>query len=145
MIVVFILSALWWIRGLWKLPDGKDWLRGLLGLVLMGVAILSKTLIQFSVDGQGCAPSLLFAWGQTMVEVMKINLLLQKVSCVGVLHAPDPATGHHQPTPPPKTPGHPWQVRLSLLSGHSSFYLGLGAHKSLFVPSKSLFPQPCVK
>ena len=29
-IVVFILSALWWrrIRGLWKLPDGKDWLRG---------------------------------------------------------------------------------------------------------------------
>ena len=26
-IVVFILSALWWIRirGLWKLPDGRDW------------------------------------------------------------------------------------------------------------------------
>ena len=29
-IVVFILSALWWIkiRGLWKLPDGRDWLWG---------------------------------------------------------------------------------------------------------------------
>ena len=29
-IVVFILSALWWmrIRGLRKLPDGRDWLRG---------------------------------------------------------------------------------------------------------------------
>ena len=26
----FILSSLWWIRikGLWKFPDGKDWLRG---------------------------------------------------------------------------------------------------------------------
>ena len=29
-IVVFILSAFWWvrIRGLWKLPNGIDWLRG---------------------------------------------------------------------------------------------------------------------
>ena len=60
--MVFILSALWWrrIRGLWKLPDGRDWLRGKLGLVLMGGAMLSKSLIQFSVDGWGCVPSLLF-------------------------------------------------------------------------------------
>ena len=29
-----------------------------LGLVLMGGAMLSKSLIQFSVDGQGCVPSL---------------------------------------------------------------------------------------
>ena len=59
--MVFILSALWWrrIRGLWKLPDGRDWLRGKLGLLLMGGAMLSKSLIQFSVDGQGCAPFLL--------------------------------------------------------------------------------------
>ena len=28
--------------------------------VLMGRAMLSKSLIQFSVDGQGCVPSLLF-------------------------------------------------------------------------------------
>ena len=57
-IVVFILSALWWIRirSLWKLPDGRDWLWGKLGLILMGEAILSKCLIQFSVDGQGCVP-----------------------------------------------------------------------------------------
>ena len=33
---------------------------GKLGLVLMGKAMLSKSLIQFSVDGQGCVPSLLF-------------------------------------------------------------------------------------
>ena len=31
-----------------------------LGLVLMGRAMLSKSLIQISVDGQGCVPSLLF-------------------------------------------------------------------------------------
>ena len=46
--------------GLWKLPDGRDRLRGKLGLVLIGGAMLSKSLIQFSADGQSCAPSLLF-------------------------------------------------------------------------------------
>ena len=33
---------------------------------------------------------------------------------------------------------------VSLLWGHCSFFLGFGAHKGLFVPSKSLFPQSCV-
>ena len=43
-IVIFILSTLWWrkIRGSWKLPDGKDWLWGNLGLALMGGAMLSS-------------------------------------------------------------------------------------------------------
>ena len=36
------------------------------------------------------------------------------------------------------------QVWLSLLWGHCSFLLGPGAHRVLFVPSKSLFPQSCV-
>ena len=34
-----------------------------LGLVLMGAAMLHKSLIQFSVEGQGCVPSLLFDLG----------------------------------------------------------------------------------
>ena len=51
--------------GSWKLSDAGDWLRGKLGLALMGNAMLSKSLIQFSADG--CVPSLLFTWGQTMV------------------------------------------------------------------------------
>ena len=34
------------------------------------------------------------------------------------------------------------QVWVSLLWGHCSFLLGSGAHKFLFVPSKSLFPSP---
>ena len=35
--------------------------------VLFWWAMLSKSLIQFSVDGWSCVPSLLFTWGQTMV------------------------------------------------------------------------------
>ena len=60
--MVFTLSALWWTRisSLWKLPDGREWLKGKLGLVLMGGAIHYKSLIQFSIDVQGCVPSLLF-------------------------------------------------------------------------------------
>ena len=48
------------VRDLWKLPDGRDWLRGKLALFLMRWAMLSKSLIQFSIDGWGCVPSLLF-------------------------------------------------------------------------------------
>ena len=36
------------------------------------------------------------------------------------------------------------QVWVSHLWSHCSFFLGPGAHKVLFVPSKSLFPQSCV-
>ena len=36
------------------------------------------------------------------------------------------------------------QVWVSLLWGQYSFILGSGAHKLLFVPSKSLCPQSCV-
>ena len=82
--MVFILSALWWrsIRGLWKLPDGREWLRGKLGLFLMGGAMLSKSLIQFSVDGQGCVPSLLFDPRPNYGVGNEDNdNLLQKVPC----------------------------------------------------------------
>ena len=55
--------------------------------------------------------------------------------------------GHHQPTTDPRlywrlleTLGKVW---VSALWGHCSFLLGPGAHKVLFVPSKSLFPQSC--
>ena len=34
--------------------------------------------------------------------------------------------------------------QVSLLLSHCSFLLGPGAHKVLFVPSKSLFSQSCV-
>ena len=70
--------------------------------------MLSKTLIQFSVDGRGYVPSLLFTWGLTMVEVMKIMVTSFKRShaCTATLPAPNPAAGHRRPTPLPETPGH---------------------------------------
>ena len=39
------------IASLCKLPDGREWLWGNLGLVLVGKVMISKSLIQFSADG----------------------------------------------------------------------------------------------
>ena len=74
----------------------------------MGRAIFSKSLIQFSADGWGCIPSLLFTWDQTIVEVMKIMVTYFKRSHAGTATfiVPNPASGHRRPTPPPATPGH---------------------------------------
>ena len=108
--MVFSLSALWWrrIRTFWKLPDGRDWPRGKLGFVLMGRAMLSKSLIQFSIDGWSCVPYHIFTWGQTMVEVMKIKVTSFKRShaCAATLSVPNPVAGHLWPTPPLETPRH---------------------------------------
>ena len=70
--------------------------------------MLSKSLIQFSIDGQGCIPSLLLTWDQTMVEEMKIMVTSFKRSHAdtATLSAPDPAAGHCQPTHLLVTPGH---------------------------------------
>ena len=70
--------------------------------------MLNKSLIQFSVDEWSCVPSLLFTWGQTMVDVMKIvaTSFKRPHACTATLSAPNPAAGHHQPTSPLETPGH---------------------------------------
>ena len=44
----------------------------------MGGAMINKALIQFSVVGWSCSPSLLFTCDQTMVEVMKIMVTSSK-------------------------------------------------------------------
>ena len=55
-------------------------MRGKLGLVLKGRAMLSKSLIQFSVDGRGCVPSLLFDLRPNYSRGNKDNVnLLQEV------------------------------------------------------------------
>ena len=53
--------------------------------------MLSKSFIQFSVDGWSCVPSLLFTWGQTMVEVMNLMVTSFKRShaCTATLNAPN--------------------------------------------------------
>ena len=109
------------------IPEGRDWLKGKLSRVLMGGAIPSKFLIQFSVNRLGCVPSLLF----DLSNEGNCNLI-QKVSC-----SPGPM-------PPPETPGHSWaslsQSPLgSLLLSPGSWYT-----QGFFVPSKSLFCQSCV-
>ena len=76
----------------------------------MGVAMLSKSLIQCSVDGWGFVPLCWLTRGLTMVKVMKIIVTSFKRfhACTSALSAPSPAAGHHQPTPLPETPGHSW-------------------------------------
>ena len=91
--------------------------------------------------------------GQTMVEVMKIMITsFKKImitsskkfhACTAKLSAPNPAAGHCGPTPPPETPRHSQASLAQSLMGTLFFLWGPGVHKVLFVPSKSLFPQPC--
>ena len=108
--MIFSPSALWWgrIRGLWKLPDGRDWLSGKLGLVLMGGVMLSESLIQFSVDGLGCVPSLLIDLRPNYGGGNEDNgNLLQKVPCLqGCTQCPQSWSRPPQPPPPPETPEH---------------------------------------
>ena len=120
-----------------------DW-EGKLGLVLMGRAMLSKCLIPFSIDGWGCIPFLLFTWGQTMVEVMKIMVTSFKRSqaCTTILNASDPAAGHHRLTPPPETPRHSWQVWVSLLWVTAPFSW-VSVHKLLLCPLRVRSPVLC--
>ena len=121
-------------------------MEGILGLLLMGRSVLSKSLTQFSVDGQGYVPSLLFDLRPNYSGGNEDNVdLLQKVPCTHCsLGAPSPAAGHQQPAPPLRLLDTHGQVWVSLLWGHCSFHWSPSAHKVLFVPSKSLFPLPYV-
>ena len=101
--------------------------------------MLSRSLIQFSVEGRGCVPSLYLTCSQTMVEAMGTSF---QRSHDALLHSVPPTA--QQATTDPRlhqrlldTHGQVW---VSLLWG-CSFLLGPGAHKFLFVPSQSRFPQ----
>ena len=130
-----LMEVSWW---------GGDWLRWKLGLVLVGGAILSKSLIQFSLDGWGCIPSLLFIWGQTMVEVRKIMVTSFKWShaSTATLSAPSPAAGHRPPMPPPETPEHSRaSLGQSLMRSLLLSLRSLCTHGCLY-PPKVCFPRP---
>ena len=60
--------------------------------------------------GVAVFPPSCLTWGQTMGEVMKIMVTSFKRAHAhtATLSAPDPAAGHHQPTPPLESPGHSW-------------------------------------
>ena len=83
-----------------------------------------------------------------MVEVMEImaTSFRRSHARTAALNAPNPVAGHHQPTPPPETPGHSQASLGQSLVG--SLLLSPGSWCTqgcfFFVPSKNLFPQFCV-
>ena len=136
--LVFLEAFSWWLR----LTEGK------LGLVLMGRTMLSKSLIQFSIEGRGCVPSLLFALRHYGGGNKDNGNLLQK------------APGTHCHTQWPWSCSRPLPTHASArdswtLTGKSGSvscevtapfsWVLVGTSFFLFVPSKSLFPQPCVQ
>ena len=79
-----------------------------LNVVLVGRAMLSKSLIQFSVDGQGYVPSLLCDLRPSYSGGTEDNGTSFKRSHAdtATLSAPNPAAGHHRPMPLLVTSGH---------------------------------------
>ena len=120
--------------------------RGKLGLVLMSGAMLSKSLIQYSVDGWGCVPSLFFDMRLNCGGGNEDNgVLLQKVPGMHCHpQCPQPCSRPPSTHASVRAPGHSRASLVSLWWGHCSFLLGPGVHKVLFVPSQGLFPQSCV-
>ena len=72
--------------------------------------MLSKSLIQFSIDGWGCVPALLFDLRPNYSGDNEDNGdLLQKVQAgTAALSAPNPAAGHCRPMPLLETLRHSW-------------------------------------
>ena len=70
--------------------------------------MLSKSLIQVSLGGWGCVPSLLFDLQSNYGGGNEDNgdLLARSSACTTALNTPNPATGRCQPMPLLETPGH---------------------------------------
>ena len=131
-----LMEASWWER----LTVGET------GSCSDGHAVLSKCLIQFSVDGWGCIPSLLFTWTQTVVEVMKIMVtsFRRPHACTPCIQCPQPCSRPprtHASAGDSQTPTGKSRAVSLLLWGHCSFLLRPGAQVSV-VPSENLFPSP---
>ena len=80
-----------------------------------------------------------------MMEVMKIMATSFKTShvCTAALTAPNPASGHHQPTPPPETPGHSWASLGQSLVGSLLLSPGSWCTKFCLCPPRVYFPVLC--
>ena len=80
-----------------------------------------------------------------MVGVMTIMAMSFKgtYALTVVFSAPDPTTGHCQPTPLLEAPRHSQPSLSQSLVGTKLLSPGSWCTQGLFVPSKSLFPQSC--
>ena len=107
--------------------------------------MLSKSLIQFSVDGWRCGPSLWFTWGQTMVEVMKIMVTSFKRSHAGTatLSVPNLVAGYHWPMPLLETPGHSQASLGQSLVGSLFLSPGSWCTRLSLCPPRVYFPIMC--
>ena len=153
---LLLLSALWWrrLRGLCQLPDRRDWWWEKWGLALVDRALLNKanSIICWWVGlcslpdsrlarddpvlgSTGCMVGLTSKRAYTMGDLL--NLLLPVPHPCG-----EPLPTQASTEEPPTLTRKFW---FSLLWGHCSFPLGLGACKISFVPSKTgvSFPQSC--
>ena len=124
---------------------------GKLGLALVGRAMLSESLIQFSIAGWGCVSSLLFDLRPSCGRGSKIVGTSFQRSCArtAVFSAPDPAAGHCPPLSLLETPGlsqgsltQPLAGRLLLFPGSWCTQV-LCVHKSQEQTAKSLFLKSC--
>ena len=103
--------------------------------------MLSKSLIQFSVDGRGSVPSLLFDLKPNYGGGNENNSTSFRRShaCTAALSAPNPAAGHHDPRLCRDSWTLPGKSGSVSCKGPCSFLLGPGAHKVLFEPSEHLW------
>ena len=111
----------------------------------MGGAMLSKPLIQFSVDGPGCVPSLIFRLRPNYGGGDEGNgNLLQKVPCTHCYTQFSLCCG--RPLPTHTSSGDSWTLTGksgSVSCGVTAPFSWVLVHKVLFVPSKSVSPVLC--
>ena len=130
-----LMEASWWER----LTEGET------GSSSDGWGHAKQIFNPISVDGWSCVSSLLFYWGQTMVEVMKIMATSFKWSHAVLLHLLLPTL--QQATADPPSAGDSWT--LPGKSGSVSF--GVTAPFSCVLvhtrfclcPPRVYFPVPC--
>ena len=142
-------SALWWmrLRGLCKLPDGRDCQQEKMCLALLGRALLSKALIQLS-DEWGCTSSLVVVWPEETqpwgLKGSMVGLLVtsKRVYTKGDFPVPpscgEPHLMHASTGGPPTLAGSFCPVSC----GVTALLLWVMVHtKLLVVPSPLSFPQ----
>ena len=111
-----------------------------------GRARISISLIQFSVDGWTCVPSLLLTWVQISEELMKIMATSFKRShaCTAILSAHNPAAGPRLPTSPLETHGHSWASLGQCLVGSLLLSPGSWCPQGSVCALQESIPHSCV-
>ena len=149
---LLLLSALWWmrIRGLCKLPDGRDWPWGKLGLALVGRACslkLESNCLQTT--GTVCPLCQLFSqrqpspWLYRLYGTANGDLLKRtyaNIPCPPGLRLPGPLSPPQDPADRASS-GSPLTLTGRFGSASSGDHWGSWCTQVLFLPSKSLcFP-----